>query len=146
MLYASPPQPLLGPSAHPQRPVSPSDSHTYTKVDANSVLEFTYLFWDVADCLARRRPPCHILLRRSRARVGMIENIAMSGRTTLLRIDDTSSRLVYDGPWAPGTVNGTGGDAVTIHTSTSAGSTAKFAFNGASVVRLLLPERNSRFA
>ena len=76
----------------------------------------------------------------------MIENIAMSGRTTLLRIDDTSSRLVYDGPWAPGTVNGTGGDAVTIHTSTSAGSTAKFAFNGASVVPLLLQERNSRFA
>ncbi|TBU25467.1 hypothetical protein BD311DRAFT_669608 [Dichomitus squalens] len=50
----------------------------------------------------------------------------MSGLSHLLRVDDTSSRLVYNGSWAPGSVS----DGVTIHTSTSAGSTVKFAFNG----------------
>ena len=45
---------------------------------------------------------------------------------TLLQVDDASSRLVYDGSWRSTAVNGTIG----VHTSTSPGSTVKFAFNG----------------
>ncbi|PIL23176.1 hypothetical protein GSI_14485 [Ganoderma sinense ZZ0214-1] len=48
-----------------------------------------------------------------------------SGKT-LLQIDDASSRLVYDGSWRSTTVNGT----ISVHASTSSGSTVKFAFNG----------------
>ncbi|KAI1785975.1 hypothetical protein LXA43DRAFT_898816 [Ganoderma leucocontextum] len=48
-----------------------------------------------------------------------------SGRT-LLRVDDASSRLVYDGSWRSTTMDGT----ITVHTSAASGSTIKFTFNG----------------
>ena len=52
------------------------------------------------------------------------------GGNTLRRVDDTFSGIEYTGQWTAGSVNITGSDQVTIHTSTQSGSTIKFSFTG----------------
>ena len=59
--------------------------------------------------------------------------------STLLRIEDTTSAVVYSGTWTSSKrtdpdYNDDDDHEMSLHTSTTVGSTVKFAFNGASSI------------